>query len=421
MKAISLFLIIISLIMMTSLMAQIFTPNYDETLVPNYVLPKILEFENGDTVESQEEWKQRREEIYRLFEHDVYGKAPKWEGTMTSAVIYENTNALNGQATLREIKLTLHYQGKSLDIFLLLHLPKTPKKTPVFLGYNFYGNHTTTNDPGVMVTPSWSMNSPALGITDNKATETSRGMQGNRWPAKEIVSRGFGLATVYYGDVDPDFDDGFQNGVHQLLGTDSASWGSVAAWAWGLSRVMDYLETYEPVDSEKVAVLGHSRLGKAALWAGVSDERFAMVISNNSGCGGAALSMRQYGETVGRITTNFPHWFAENYKRYNKMEHTLPVDQHQLLALVAPRPLYVASAEDDRWADPKGEFLSSMEASVVYELLGLPGLSIKEMPAVNQPVTDGKIAYHIRTGVHEITLYDWMQYLDFAEKHLQNQ
>ena len=402
----------------STLCGQTFVPNYDESKVPDYSLPDPLIFENGHTVNDIDDWNKRRTEIYQFFEQQVYGVSPQWQGTMTAEVVYENPDALEGLALLREIKLTLNNQGRELDIFVLLHLPKTNKKTPVFLGYNFFGNQTTSSDRGVLVTKSWVRRNKKLGITRNKAREASRGVRINRWPAQEIVSRGYGLATVYYGDVDPDFDDGFQNGVHQLVGGshDSSSWGSIAAWAWGLSRVMDFLENYEPVDSDKVAVLGHSRLGKAALWAGVSDERFAMVISNNSGCGGAALSKRQYGETVGRINSRFSHWFAGNFKRYNQNEHMLPFDQHQLLALVAPRPLYVASAEDDQWADPKGEFLASKEASVVYELFGITGLPITEMPAVNQPV-HGFIGYHIRNGGHDITFYDWLQYLDFADKH----
>ncbi len=401
------------------LQSQTFVPNYDESKVPQYTLPNPLVFENGALVMDVSEWEPRRAEIIGLFGSEMYGITPLWTGGVHGQIVYENTNALGGAATMREVKLTLKYQRRELSFYVLFHIPNNRKPAPLFLGYNFFGNHTTTPDTNVRITTAWVANSPEDGSLNHEATAKGRNTRAARWPYEEIISRGYAVATIYYGEIDPDFDDGFHNGVHQLLGTrrDSTSWASVAAWAFGLSRALDYIETIDEINTDRVAVIGHSRLGKAALWAGALDERFAMVISNNSGCGGAALSRRQFGETVKRINTNFPHWFASNFKKYNDQEHLLPVDQHQLLALIAPRPLYVASAEDDRWADPKGEFLASLEASKVYRFMGLTGLPVTSMPAINRPVISGTIGYHIRPGRHEIALYDWQQYMNFADWH----
>ena len=407
----------------TRLHAQEFQPNYDEAKVPAYTLPALLTCEDGTTVNDSATWfGKRRPEILKLFAEHVYGKAPGLPESV-SYTLAENGSALDGLAKRKQVDITLKQGDKELTILLLLYIPsKSTGPAPAFLGLNFRGNHSVHADPGIILPSGW------IGTPDGKKTakvqaaEESRGDRSHRWATEEILRRGYALATVWYGHIDPDFDDGFNNGVHglfQIEGQDHKDddWGSISAWAWGLSRIMDYLETDDDVDHQRVAVMGHSRLGKTALWAGAQDERFAMVISNNSGCGGATLSRRCYGERVVRINSKFPHWFCKNFRQYNENEVNLPVDQHMLLAMIAPRPLCVASAEEDRWADPRGEFLSLKHADPVCRLLGLEGLASRDMPEVNSPVR-GILNYHIRSGKHGVTDYDWTQHLNAADRYL---
>lgn len=390
--------------------------NYDESRVPDYELPQILRLADGTIVQTASQWAARRAEILGLFESQVYGQAPRPPDGMRYAVVEDEGSALGGLARRQQVRVDFARGDGGPSMEILLYTPAaTTGPVPIFAGLNFGGNHTVHADPGIRITAAWVREGD--GVVDNRATAAGRGRSSGRWQLERILKRGYGLATVYYGDLDPDFDDGFQNGVHPLdPPRGPGDWGSIAAWAWGLSRMLDYLETDSIVDRARVAVIGHSRLGKTALWAGARDHRFAMVISNDSGCGGAALSRRRFGETVERINTRFPHWFADNFNRYNDREDDLPVDQHMLLALVAPRPLYVASAEEDAWADPRGEFLSAMHAGTAYELLGKRGLGVSEQPAANEPVMQD-VGYHVRSGGHDVTAYDWEQYLDFADRH----
>jgi hypothetical protein len=415
---------LMALFIMASSAANAFKPNYDETKVRNFPLTYPLKMENGESVTTREMWfEKRRPELLRLFEHEEYGRAPEKPADLVFEKTSEDKHALGGKATRQEVSIYFSKDKSGPHIDVLLYIPNESRKpAPAFVGLNFGGNHTVSAEPGIKITTNWVANDKAMHITNHRANAQTRGKSASRWPLDLIIGEGYALATAYYGDIDPDFDDGFQNGVHPLFYKNGQTrpapdeWGSIAAWAWGLSRILDYLETDPAIDGAKVAVIGHSRLGKTALWAGATDERFALTVSNDSGCGGAALSKRIFGETVGRINDSFPHWFCANFKKYNENEGALPMDQHELIALIAPRPVYVASAHEDQWADPKGEFLGAKLASPVYKLLGTKGLPAEEMPELSHPVM-GQMGYHIRPGKHDITKYDWEQYLNFADRH----
>jgi hypothetical protein len=398
--------------------------NYDEDKVPAYTLLSPLQFDSGKAVTAPAEWPRRRAEILRLLQDQMYGFMPG-RPTILRFVTRESGPAFDGKALRKQVRIWFAVEDKGPFIDVLLYLPKADKPAPAFVGLNFNGNHTVHADPAILLTESWVREKNLTGKPavnrGNRATDESRGTNEEAWQADYLVSRGYALATAYCGDIDPDFDDGFRNGVHALFPEQGPvragnAWGTVCAWAWGLSRMMDFLQTDPAIDARHVAVMGHSRLGKTALWAGAMDERFALVISNNSGCGGAALSKRLYGEAIANVAANFPHWFCSNYYRYANQEQELPFDQHELIAAIAPRAVYAASAEEDRWADPTGEFLSLLNAEPVYTLLGVGGFPATERPPVMKPVVGPRMGYHIRTGKHDVLRYDWERYADFADR-----
>lgn len=378
--------------------------NYDEARVPDYVLPDALCCEDGSRVKTQRQWeRKRRPEILRSFTDEVYGRMPEGPYYERFELLEVKEDALGGLATRKRVRIYLDPKDKVI-IDMLVYTPKNAEASPLFLGMNFFGNSTISHEEDIHEADAKDLK------RYGDYRKLPRGACAGRWPLEKILSAGYGVATYYCGDVDPDYDDSFTKGAQSIypnnlgkvIGPDQ--WGTLACWAWGLSRAMDYLCTDSDVDASRVALVGHSRLAKAALWAAATDRRFAMVAANESGCGGAALSRRAFGETVGIINRSFPHWFCDNFKKYSENEQALPVDQHELLALIAPRPLCVGSAADDLWSDPKGERLSLEAAVPVYELYG-KGCS-------------ERLGYHIREGRHEIKPEDWDQYLRHADKWL---
>ena len=364
-------------------------------------------------VESRKAWeKVHRPKIYNFFLTEVYGRQPEKQPKPTYKTIAIDDKALGGKAIREEV--AIQFEGMDEPMLVLMYIPHSQKPVPAFVGINFKGNHQVSADPAITI----SKNAPKK---SELGTDPERGAAVSRWPLEMIVEAGYAVVTVYRGDIDPDFDDGFKNGVHQIFNSQNKpkadEWGTISAWAWGLSRVMDYIETDKLFDKKHVAVIGHSRLGKTALWAAATDDRFAMAISNDSGEGGAALSSRRHGELIRDLNKNFPHWFCDNYNKYSDREQDLMIDHHGLVALVAPRPVYVASATLDDWADPEGEFLSAKYASSVWELYGKKGLKSESQPKPEQPDNDGWVGYHLRTGKHDITAYDWAQYIKFADQH----
>lgn len=397
--------------------------NYDESKVPPYALPDLLTCADGSKVTTAADWTGRgRPELHALIEREMFGKAPA-RPALSFKVDEDWTPALDGKVKRRQVAVSLNGKPDGPALDLLMYIPSDAKgPVPVVFGLNFQGNQSASKDPGIRLCRSWLNHSKKDGIVNNRATEASRGCESGRWQIEFAASRGYGVVTACYCDIDPDFHDEWKNGAHALhpdveAKRDGASWGAIAAWAWGMSLGMDYLEKEPAVDAKRVVAQGHSRLGKTALWAGANDHRFAAVISNNSGAGGAALNKRIFGETVGRLNSSFPHWFCGNFNKYSEKEQDMTFDSHGLIALIAPRPVLITSATKDQWADPKGEFLGGLHAEPVFKLLGAGGLGTTEHPAPDKAVGD-RIGYYLRTGEHDVTLEDWKVYLDFADRHL---
>jgi len=372
-----------------------FAQNYDEAKVPAYTLPDVLKTASGKAIRSDEKWeKLRRPEVLKLFEDNVYGQMPVKYDSISYALTEDDRPEMDGKAVLKQVGVTVFRNGKSVQINVVLFVPTHVKKpVPVFLLIN---------------------------NRDKENTDPTRVKKSEFWPAEMVIDSGFAVAAFHVSDLAPDSKDTYMHGVLEKLYPEQLKMDNgmkaIGAWAWGASRVMDYFETDKDIDSKKVIIVGHSRSGKTSLWAAAQDQRFAACITNCSGNTGAALARRQFGERISRINKTFPHWFNNNYKKYNDKENALPVDQHMLIALIAPRPVYATNASKDLWADPKGTFLAVKAAEPVYALYGIKPELPKNQPGINAPVIGRHFGYHNREGEHNMTAYDWGNFIRFAKK-----
>jgi hypothetical protein len=348
----------------------------------------------------------------------MFGHSPEPPKTTTFSKIEEAGKAFDGKAVRKQISINLTSRPDSPREDVLIYLPSGARKpVPLILVLNFFGNQTATNDPAIKLATVWNPRTRQK----QQAPEDSRGRAND--PIEKLLARGYGYATVCYQDIEPDFKGGYVIGIRPLFFKPGQSepaaneWGAIGAWSYGLSRVLDYLEKDKEVDAKRVAILGHSRLGKTVLWTGAIDQRFAMVISSCSGEGGASLARRNFGETITNLTGAFPYWFAGNFAKYAGRADQLPVDMHELIALSAPRPVYVTAGETDRWADPKGEFLATVAAGPVYRLFKKQDLGTDQMPGLDQPLM-GTLGFHVHSGGHAITPFDWEQFMKFMDMNL---
>jgi hypothetical protein len=364
-----------------------------ESKMPGYTLPDVLKTSDGQVVKTKAQWEQkRRPEIVKLFEDNVYGQMPKKYDSINYKVTNDVPDAMGGKAHLKEVAITVHNNNKEVLIHLALYIPNNHKgPAPAFLSIDYRGKSVL--DP---------------------IRDTNSGF----WPAEMAIEHGYAMAIFFVSDVAPDNNDDYKNGALQLypnqLIADNGM-KAIGSWAWAESRVMDYFETDKDIDSKKVAICGHSRCGKTALWAAAQDQRFAMVFANCSGNTGAALARHKGGETIKQINTRFPYWFNNNYKKYNDNENALPIDQHMLIALIAPRPVYTTNATKDEWADPIGSYLSIQNAEPVYALYGKKSLLTPQPPPVGTAITNSIMGYHIRDGIHDLTAFDWENVIKFAD------
>lgn len=345
-------------------------------------LPDVLLFESGERVDGPDRWARRREEIVALLSREIYGFSPAPPPRVEATPRETETDAFAGKAVHSVVDIRFDTPAGEFSFPVHLVVPRDRPAPPLFLHIAFR---------------------PAI--------------PDRYYPAEEIVDAGFAVASFCYEDIAPDRDDGFSGGLAGMYATSArkpTDWGKISMWAWAAQRVMDWLQVVDDIDAGRVAVVGHSRLGKTALWCAAQDQRFLMGISNNSGCSGAALSRGKTGERIRDITNRFGYWFCDNYRKYRDAEPLASFDQHFLLAAIAPRPVYVASAERDAWSDPESEFLACAAAGGAYALHGLKGLVTEDrLPLPGTRLHEGEIGYHLRAGTHYLSREDWRCFIDY--------
>ena len=397
--------------------------NLDEAKVGTYTLPALLAARDGTAVRNAAQWTaKRRPEILALYQDQVHGHSPPAPKDLGFTVVEQDAHALGGTAHRKQVEVRFSRQPNRPVMHLLLYTPAAAKRpVPVFLALHFNGNWAIVDDPAVRLYDIWDRKTRQRA---KPAADVKRGTS-KEWDVAAVLARGYGIAAIHYGDIEPDFEAGAGQslGVRALFAkpgqTERApdDWGAIGAWAWGMSRGLDYLLTDPDVDGKKVIAVGQSRLGKTVLWAGAQDQRFAMVVASCSGEGGAALSRRDYGENLDNMTTRYLYQFSENFRRFHQHWNDLPVDAHMLLALIAPRPLLLNTGSEDKWSDPRGEFLAAQAASPAWALFGKKGLAGEAQPLLDTPLLRD-VGFHEHTGRHAILATDWKVFLDFADSHL---
>ena len=416
-------LALLGAIAMTPAPAADFPP--PDKLPANPNPPDVLVALDGTKVATKEQWgAKRRPELKALFEHYMYGTQPAKPAKVTGKVLFNDDKAFGGKGTLREVEITFG-PPEWPKMYLLVALPNDRKGgVPCFVGPNFGGNHLHTDHAGVRIPTAWVPDRMPGATKDGKATEAGRGKQLGTWSMEWVIGKGYGVATFYCGDIQPDrpnVREGMRATMPVVKGKEAGDeTATVMWWAWGVSRAVDYLATDKDVDAARLAVVGHSRLGKTALLAGAFDDRLKVVMPHQAGCGGTGPS-RSAGnpkaETVKRINTSFPHWFCGHFKAFNDDTAKLPFDQHGLVAICAPRPVLFTNAVKDQWANPGGQFDMLKAASSAYKLLGAEGVGADAMPEVGK-LLDSRLGYWIRDGEHSMIPEDWVTFVAFADKWL---